>query len=201
MIGLEFICKYKNISYTELAGSLGIGKQGITNWVTGKRKIPQKHLDTLKELFKINEVWFQKELSENDKTDIKEMLYEGQQIREDEFEVEMLVYFEEIDKITRELKNFLLDKYCENEKPVKGLEDGYKMIKTIRYLITTLKDPHLRLDTIVDVMNTLRYANHYSPELEKKGVQMIRHVIEAQNEIRDLTEEVSIYMPTDDLDM
>lgn len=68
MIGLEYVLKLWDMQQDELAERLGIKKQNINYWVTGKRNIPKKHLPKLVEIFNIPQVFFQKEL-----TDIEEL--------------------------------------------------------------------------------------------------------------------------------
>lgn len=68
MIGLDYILKLWDIQQDELAKRLGIKKQNINYWVTGKRNIPKKYLPKLVEMFNIPVEYFQKEL-----TDIEEL--------------------------------------------------------------------------------------------------------------------------------
>ena len=68
MIGLDYILKLYNITEQKFADKLGIKKQNINYWVTGKRNIPKKYLPKLVEIFNIPEKYFQKEL-----TDIEEL--------------------------------------------------------------------------------------------------------------------------------
>lgn len=67
MIGLEFILQNSILSYTELAEKLGIKKQNITRWIKGERKIPEKYLPILEEIFRVPSQYFQKEINEIDK--------------------------------------------------------------------------------------------------------------------------------------
>lgn len=62
MIGLEYVLKLWDMQQDELAERLGIKKQNINYWVTGKRNIPKKYLPKLAEIFNIPEKYFQKEL-------------------------------------------------------------------------------------------------------------------------------------------
>ncbi|MBP1889781.1 transcriptional regulator with XRE-family HTH domain [Clostridium moniliforme] len=70
MIGLEFVCKNMGIRYIDLAEQLGIGKQSITNWIMGRRNIPDKHLEKLSEILKVAPEWLQKELTEDNKVQL-----------------------------------------------------------------------------------------------------------------------------------
>lgn len=74
IIGLEYICLLSNTKYVEIAEMLGISKQTVNSWVSGRRKIPEKHLETLSEKFnKVPIEYFQKELTveETDEVEIK----------------------------------------------------------------------------------------------------------------------------------
>lgn len=76
MIGLEYICNLYNIQYKEIAEMLGISKQTINSWVTGRRKIPKKYLPNLSNKFDIPEEYFQKEINDVDKLVIQKLKLE-----------------------------------------------------------------------------------------------------------------------------
>lgn len=71
MIGLEYILGLYNMQYIELAQYLGIKKQNINMWIKGKQKIPKKYLPILEELFKVDAVYFIKELNDIEKLEIQ----------------------------------------------------------------------------------------------------------------------------------
>ncbi len=74
MIGLEYVLKLWNITQQELADKLNIKRQNIDAWIRGKRKIPQKHIKSLIEIFNgVSEEYFQKELTEIDKINIQKI--------------------------------------------------------------------------------------------------------------------------------
>ena len=73
MVGLEYVLKLWNMQQDELAERLGIKKQNINYWVTGKRNIPKKYLPKLVEMFNIPEKYFQKELTYVEKEKIQFM--------------------------------------------------------------------------------------------------------------------------------
>lgn len=89
MIGLEYICGLYKKSYNSLAEELKISRQSINGWVKGLRKIPQKHIPRLSEIFKgIPQEYFQKELTDIEKIEIQKIkvLNEAQEIEyEDTF--------------------------------------------------------------------------------------------------------------------
>ncbi|ELC8387954.1 helix-turn-helix transcriptional regulator [Clostridium perfringens] len=75
MIGLEFICANKGIQYKELAEKIGVSRQSITNWVTGRNKIPTYHCMSMSKVFNnISTEWFNKELTESDKVILLDLL-------------------------------------------------------------------------------------------------------------------------------
>lgn len=67
MIGLEFIVKIKNIEYKEIATYLGISPQSVSDWIKGKRKVPEKRCEQLSELFGIDKDLIGKKLEEDEK--------------------------------------------------------------------------------------------------------------------------------------
>jgi transcriptional regulator with XRE-family HTH domain len=72
MLGLEFICKTFQVEYKSIADELGISKVGVSEWIKGKRKIPQKRLEQLSRFFSLPEYLFQKEdLTEEEKIQIQ----------------------------------------------------------------------------------------------------------------------------------
>lgn len=71
MIGLEYICQCYDKSYNSIAEELGISRQSINGWLKGTRLIPTKHLSKLAKIFELPEEYFQKELSDEEKDDVK----------------------------------------------------------------------------------------------------------------------------------
>ncbi|MBY9078929.1 AAA family ATPase [Paenibacillus sp. CGMCC 1.18879] len=73
IIGIEYISKIFNIAYKELAIKLGVTAQQINDWVNGRRKIPDNHLDALQKIFEIPSAFFDKELDDIDIIQIQEI--------------------------------------------------------------------------------------------------------------------------------
>jgi len=71
MIGLEFIVKLYNGTYKELAKKLELTPSTVTDWISTRRPIPKAKLEALSKLFKIEEGYFQKTLSEIDKIELQ----------------------------------------------------------------------------------------------------------------------------------
>lgn len=102
MIGLEYIINLSKISQREVADTLGIKKQNIDAWISGKRKIPEKHLSKLVEIFKIPKDFFQKELDKIDKIEVQNMIDSDNSI---EYEDTVINENGEITKIRKVLDN------------------------------------------------------------------------------------------------
>lgn len=72
MIGFEYICNLFNKKYINIAKELGITRQTINSWTSGKSKIPKKYIPILSEKFdNIPEEYFQKEIADIDKIKIQ----------------------------------------------------------------------------------------------------------------------------------
>ena len=72
MIGFEYICNLFNKKYINIAKELGITRQTINSWTSGRRKIPKKYIPILSEKFdNIPEEYFQKEIADIDKIKIQ----------------------------------------------------------------------------------------------------------------------------------
>ncbi|MDM0470669.1 helix-turn-helix transcriptional regulator [Clostridium perfringens] len=77
MIGIQYLCEIFGISYADLGRRLGISRQTIAAWTSGRRKVSEKHYEKLKEIFKgIPEEYFQKELTELDKLKLQQLKLE-----------------------------------------------------------------------------------------------------------------------------
>ncbi len=70
MIGLELIVKLKKMEFKEVAKYLDISPQSVSDWIKGKRKVPDKRAHQLSKLFNINENLIGKELTEEEKLKI-----------------------------------------------------------------------------------------------------------------------------------
>ncbi|MBC2580850.1 helix-turn-helix transcriptional regulator [Clostridium sp. DJ247] len=67
MTGLEYILELHDMSNIKLAEKFGIKTSNISRWFSGERKIPEKYLQALENIFNIPQNYFQKELTESDK--------------------------------------------------------------------------------------------------------------------------------------
>lgn len=74
MIGLEYICKFYDCEYKEVAEKLNISRQAINSWLRGKKRIPINRLVQLSKMFdNIPQQYFQKEITEIDKLEIQKI--------------------------------------------------------------------------------------------------------------------------------
>lgn len=162
MIGLEFICRQKNIQYKDLAEQLGIGKQSITNWVVGRSKIPNKHLEKLSEMLKIAPEWLQKELTNEDQVTLLSILNNDKtdiNIRKNINRIKELL----IENIEYYLSDIFKDNVEANEIML-NFSGGM-----IHLLLETLKNQNINIKTIGEVMVALNIANNDSAYLKSKS--------------------------------
>lgn len=71
IIGLEYILTLYEMQHIDLAESLGIKKQNINMWIKEKQRIPKKYLPILKDIFNINEEYFNKNIDDIDRLEIQ----------------------------------------------------------------------------------------------------------------------------------
>ena len=62
MIGLEFILALHKIQQKDLANELGIKKQNINLWISGKQNISKKYLPILSNKFDVSVEFLQNEV-------------------------------------------------------------------------------------------------------------------------------------------
>lgn len=68
--GFAYVIKSNGINCTELANILGISKQNVSRWISSDRKIPDKYLDKLAEIFNIDADFLIKKLTNKDKIEL-----------------------------------------------------------------------------------------------------------------------------------
>lgn len=71
MKGLEYISKEFKMDYKEIARNLGVTPSTLNDWVNKNKKIPDKRLDQLENLFSCPKNYFQKELNFEEMTEIR----------------------------------------------------------------------------------------------------------------------------------
>ncbi|MGO4548548.1 helix-turn-helix domain-containing protein [Paenibacillus sp. 2TAB23] len=90
MIGLEYIVKLYNGTYKKLAEKLGITPSTVTDWISKRRPIPKAKLEALSQLFKIEEGFFQKDLTKVEEIELR-LDYLRRISKRDLFEVEDII--------------------------------------------------------------------------------------------------------------
>ncbi|MBV4450027.1 helix-turn-helix domain-containing protein [Clostridium tyrobutyricum] len=85
MIGFEYICNLFNKKYINIAKELGITRQTINSWTSGKRKIPKKYIPILSEKFNVPQEYFQKEINDIDELQIQKIKLNNE-IKKHEYE-------------------------------------------------------------------------------------------------------------------
>ncbi|MEF2245381.1 helix-turn-helix domain-containing protein [Paenibacillus sp. IITD108] len=90
MIGLEYIVKLYNGTYKKLAEKLGITPSTVTDWLSRRRPIPKAKLEALSQLFRIEEDFFQKELTKVEEIELR-LDYLRRESKRDSFEVEDVI--------------------------------------------------------------------------------------------------------------
>lgn len=67
MIGLELIAKLKKIEFKEIANYLKVSPQSVSDWIKGKRKVPEKRAEELSIFFNVSKELIGKILTEEEK--------------------------------------------------------------------------------------------------------------------------------------
>ncbi|WFD09040.1 helix-turn-helix domain-containing protein [Tepidibacter hydrothermalis] len=126
MIGIKYICKEFHVQLKDIGEELGVSKQTVNSWVSGSRKIPDKHLNILSEIFELPKEYFQKKLNEEDKVIIQDM------------------------KLEKYIQSILIDDIDEDESDLrhnfnsismyKNLNSKIKAIETLRKIRNQLLD-------------------------------------------------------------
>ncbi len=180
MIGFEYICKLFNVQYKHVAEELGITKQTVNSWTSGRRKIPKKYLPILSKKFNISEKYFQKELNEIDKMEIQNIKLKSE-LKNSEYEYEDTITDpdtgEEI-TVTRTdidagaLFDFSLNSYNLNQKKLLiairesmdksfkendeymdyGLGDANEILKLYKQFLELVKNPNVYNSTLKKVL-------------------------------------------------
>ena len=73
MIGFEYICNLYNVKYINIARELGISRQTVNAWTSGRRPVAKKYIPILSKRFDdMPEEYFQKEINDLDKLYIQQ---------------------------------------------------------------------------------------------------------------------------------
>ncbi len=77
MIGLEYLNEIYGLSATDLGKKINVSRQTVNDWLRERRSIPKKHYEKLKEIFKVPEGFFQKQVTELDKLKLQQIKLEN----------------------------------------------------------------------------------------------------------------------------
>lgn len=186
MIGLEYICGLYKKSYNSLAEELGISRQSINGWIKGLRKIPQKHIPRLSEIFNgIPQEYFQKKLTDMEKIDIqkikvlnevKKIEYEDSVTDETGKQITVTKTYTDLSEImSLELQRneiMLLGKISNQMKEHSELIEIYeKLEKVIRYGGINIDTINYILDGMInyehDFMGKPKFENDFTKAITK----------------------------------
>ncbi|MBY0210633.1 MULTISPECIES: helix-turn-helix domain-containing protein [Priestia] len=76
MSALSYIAKIFNVTLTDISKEIGVTSQTVNDWVKGKRRIPQKRLEQLINMFKLPEGYFIKDEEELNEVERLKVLLE-----------------------------------------------------------------------------------------------------------------------------
>lgn len=176
MIGLEVILKEKGIQNAELAKTLGINRQNINNWTSGRRNIPSKYVPDLIKMFEVPSEYFQKEVNEQDKFIIKNYLLrkkmkekiqkENEKLHTQSEFVELEKYITDEDgKRVKIYDNFYINDY---EDTIKLNNAGIKKLEVMNKVDTTFEidESHDVYDAIQKIEETCSLYEMFIKALE-----------------------------------
>lgn len=218
IIGFEYICNLYTVKYTEIADELDISKQTINSWVSGRRKIPNKHLETLAKKFEISQEYFQKELDDIDKLKIQkikienemvEIEYEDTAIDEqtgeeytytrtcldsgEEFYLQHLTYEIKEKELYDKIKKTLSNCFNDNEDSMYGgLNDAWTLLEDFHKFIDIINDKKVNQNTIRKILRAigLAYGKGFdSDRLVRKIVEAIKEEeVKTKKEMEEILE-------------
>lgn len=184
MIGLEYLCKLNRISYSELADKLGISRQTVNAWTSGRRNVSEKHYDKLKSIFKVSEDWFNKEINDTNELKLQRLVLKNNLIQEEVVELiqnnkgqweevtrlhtdnnqyehmEVLDFEIRIKEVVNDIYNSIMDKFNDAANKSYDVHDGFskgdQMATLFILLLDIVKKKNIRLETL---RNTLYAIN------------------------------------------
>jgi len=152
MKGLEFILKFNNMSFTDLAEKLGITKQNISMWMSGNRKIPKKYVNTLSEIFNVDKEYLTKEIDLIDGLNIQSKLYEKEAKETGDFSLEQKSYVLKLQANIQEVKENiekLLTVEDDDKRYLGDIEDTIEIISNALKCIESGNIPLLVLRSLI----------------------------------------------------
>lgn len=164
MYGLTLVAKEFNMSYKEIAETIGVTPQTLNDWIKGKRKIPQLRLEQLVELFKLDEKYFLKE--ENHFTEVERL-----EIR--------LQYLKNTNKLIEDLEVSEY-RFWSNQNEINRLTN---IIENKRLL--------LRLEQLISKVGRIGEYDYNKDSTENYFLlEKIEYVLRNENDNKDLVEKL-----------
>lgn len=172
MYGLALVAKEFNMSYKELAETIGVKPQTLNDWIKGKRKIPQLRLNQLVEIFKLDEKYFLKE--ENHFTEVERLEIRLQYLKNTNKLIEDLAVSKyrfwsnqnEINRLTNIIENKrlllrleqliskvgLIGEYDYNKKST----DNYYLLEKIEYVLRNENKNKELIEKLRDIFKNIK---------------------------------------------
>lgn len=167
MIGLQYIADTFHMEYKTVAENIGVSKQTFQDWIKERRKIPQKRLEQLSELFGIKEIEkFQSKLTEAEKREIQ-ILYFHKTDKWTEIE------YEDIDENGKQI--IIQQQVSQNEGIIRFLHERDEEAKLIERVEQAVSDELVEgNDNKRLIEQVLRVLDH---EPRRKAVELVLHFL------------------------
>ncbi|MBM0064758.1 helix-turn-helix domain-containing protein [Alkalicoccobacillus gibsonii] len=158
MIGLEYIIKTFNKSFSQVSSELELSRQTMNSWLKGRRNISKKHLPKLSEMFNLPEEFFQKELTQSERLRVQ------QGFIQQEDEGEEVPIFNDEGKELNQTRTYYQNEYMvrQLEQEIRSLERKEWIAKQVERLFKIESDEYnnstedLKLNTDLKLLiNTL----------------------------------------------
>lgn len=175
MIGLEYLNEIYGLSATDLGKRINVSRQTVNDWLRERRIIPKKHYEKLKEIFKVPEDFFQKQVTELDKLQIQRIKLENDTFeytytdtiwddeKQQEIEVDCIgtnIPYEQMEILDLDIRHKELFKNIENLIAMKtdGAEDQWDYINKKADVLEIF-------ETLVEIMDKV-----YIPDIRVKDI-------------------------------
>ncbi|WP_415272571.1 helix-turn-helix domain-containing protein [Clostridium perfringens] len=192
MIGLEFICANKGMQYKELAEKIDVSRQSITNWVTGRNKIPTNHCMNMSKMFgNIPSEWFNKELSESDKVILLDLLDEDNRKKltdkTNSKRTEVKLFQNQIvDNIGKYMD------YWINNNDTSLLEVGKEKLELLEKFFIVMYSSKVSIETLRKILSVL--DTNSKEQIEDNFIKSLKLLIEKEEKENKLKSIISKYI-------
>jgi len=201
MIGLTYIRELYNMTMQELADKIGVSKQLISMWESGKKAISKEKLEKISTLFKQPEECFIKELSEVEKLEIKyrklesklsiEVDEEGNKryIIKNEQDVDIEI---ELDTVSLEIETYKLFEDMHKNIFSNSIGYGERSIDLFNKLLTIIKnedEKQINMNIVYNILNCLLVYYNIQSEKDLYNIESYDDIPEYMKELWGLSEE------------